>query len=97
MAHFAMIRALLPHNFQNLFSWAQISEVLSIDVSLGSAIGSDVANASTLSTFFVGVALPHTLSVAFTRIVPRFGEDVLAVSDFQTVQFSVFTFYELVT
>ena len=64
-------------------------------MSLGS--GSNVANASTLSTFFVGVALLHTLSVAFTRIVPRFGEDFLAVSDFQTAQFSVFTFYELVT
>ena len=36
-------------------------------------------------------------SIAFARIVPRFGEDFLAVSDFQTVQFCVFTFYELVT
>ena len=69
----------------------------SIDVSLGSAISSDVANASTTKTFFVGCALPHTFSVTFTYIIPMFGIDFLAVSDSQTVQLSIFTFHELVT
>ena len=62
----------------------------SVKVSLCSAIGFDVANAPTAKTFFVGSAFPSTFSVAFARIVPRL------FSDFQTVQFSVFTFYELV-
>ena len=66
-------------------------------MSLGSAIGSDVANASTTKTFFVCFALPPNFGVAFALIMPRFGEDFLAVSDFQKVHFSVFTFYELVT
>ena len=51
----------------------------------------------TTKTCFVAFALPSTFSIAFVRIVPRFGEDFLAVSDLQTVQFSVFTFSELVT
>ena len=50
-------------------------------VSLGSAIRSDVTNASTAETFFVGSKLPSTCSVAFARIVPGFGEHLLAVSD----------------
>ena len=66
-----------------------------INVSLGSAIGSAMANASTTKTFFVGFAPLSTFSVAFNRIMPRFGADFLVVSDFQTVQFSIFTFYEL--
>ena len=65
-------------------------------MSLGSAIRSDVTNASTAETFFVGSTLPSTFSVAFARIVSGFGENFLAVSDLQTVQFSIFTFNEFV-
>ena len=46
-------------------------------MSLGSAIGSGAANASTRKTFFVGFALPSTFGIALARIVPRFCEDFL--------------------
>ena len=72
------------------FGWS------SINASLGSAICSDVANASTAETFFVGSTFPSTFSVAFARIVTGFGENFLAVSDLQTVQFSIFAFHEFV-
>ena len=64
-----MFLALLPRNFQHLFLWVQISEVLHINVGLGSAICSDVTDASTAETLFVGSTLPSTFSVAFARIV----------------------------
>ena len=69
----------------------------SINVSLGSAIRSDVTNASTAETFFVGSALFSTFSVTFARIVLGFGENLLAISDLQAVHFSIFTFHEFVT
>ena len=53
----------------------------SFNVGLASAIRSDVTNASTAETFFVGSTLPSTFRVAFARIVPGFGENLLAVSD----------------
>ena len=70
--------------------------VSSIDASLGFAIGSDVANASATKTFFAGFASPSNFSVAFAQIMPRFGEDSLAVPGFQTIQPSIFTSHELV-
>ena len=48
---------------------------------LGSAIRSDMTNASTAETLFVGSSLPSTFSVALAQIVPGFGENLLAVSD----------------
>ena len=66
MAHFAMFLALLPHNFQLCLS------PLGADfggppfkVSLGSAISSDVTNASTAKLFFVHSTIPSTFSVVF--------------------------------
>ena len=67
----------------------------SIDVSFGSAICSDVTNASTAETFSVSFTLPS--SFAFAWIRTRFSEDFLAVPDFQAVQFSIFTFHRFVT
>ena len=90
MAHVAMFLALLPGNFQHFFLWVQISKS-SIKVSLGSAIRSDVTNASTAETFFVGSTLPSAFSAAFAQIVLGFSENFLAVSDHQTAQFSIFT------
>ena len=89
MAHFAKCLALLRHIFP---------------FTLGAEFGvfhlrrSWLCNGQrvTTETCFVAFALPSTFSIAFARIVPRFGEDFLAVSDLQTVQFSVFTFSELV-
>ena len=52
-------------------------------MSFGIAVGSHVADASATKTFFVGFAL-STTDIVFIRIVSRFGEDFLAVSDFQT-------------
>ena len=52
-------------------------------MSFGVAVGSHVADASATKTFFVGFALSSTTDIAFIRIVSRFGEDFLAVSDFQ--------------
>ena len=66
-------------------------------MSLVSEIGPDVANASTTKTFFVGFARPSTLSITFARVGARFDDFFLAVSDFETVQSSVFTVNELVT
>ena len=65
-------------------------------MSLGSAIGPDVANAPRRKHSLSLLLFPPTLSIAFARIVSMFGEDFLDVSGFQTVQLSVFTFYELV-
>ena len=79
------------------FSFGCSFRVSSIKVSLGSAIRSDVTNASTAEIFFVGSTLPSTFSVAFARIVSGFGQHFLAVSDLQTVQFSIFTFHGFVT
>ena len=90
-----MFLSLLPRNFQSLFLCVQISGS-SVKESLCSAISSDVANTPTAKTFFVGSAFPSTFGVAFDRIVPGLGENFLAVSDFQTVQFSNFAFNEFV-
>ena len=68
----------------------------SIDVSLGSAIGSDVAPQRKHSLSVL--PLPPLLVLPWARIMPRFGADSLAVSGHQTVQFTIFTFHhELVT
>ena len=64
-------------------------------MSQDSAIRSDVTNASTTETFSVNSTLP--ISFAFAWFVTRFSEDFLAVSDFQAVQFSIFTFHKFVT
>ena len=80
MAHLVMFRDLPPRNFQHLFLWVQISGV-SIDMSLGCAIRSDMTNAPTTETFFVGSTFASTSRVAFARIVPRFGGNLLIVSD----------------
>ena len=63
-------------------------------MSLGSAIRSDVTNASKAETFFVSFTLPS--SFAFAWFVTRFSEDFLAVPDFQAIQFSIFTFHRFV-
>ena len=83
MVHFGTLLAPLPRNYQQ--------------VSPGSAVCFYVSNTSTPETFFVWSTHPSTFSVAFARIVSGFGEDFLAVSDFQTVQFAIFTFHEFVT
>ena len=57
----------------------------------------DVTDASTAETLFVGSTLPSTFSVPFAQIVPGFSENFIAISDLQTVQFSIFTFHEFVT
>ena len=62
----------------------------SLKVSLGSAIKSDVTNAPTAKTFFVCSAFSSTFGVAFGRVVRGFGENFLPVSEFQTVQVSIF-------
>ena len=85
---FAMFLALLPRNFQLLFLWVRISGS-SVKVSLCSAISSDVANAPTAKTIFVGSAFPSTFSVAFDRIVPGLGDNFLVMSYVQTVQFLI--------
>ena len=53
-------------------------------MSFGIAVGSHVASVSATKTFFVGFALSSTTDTVFIRIVSRFGEDFLAVSDVQT-------------
>ena len=77
MASFAMFLALLPSNFQHLLLWVQISGS-SVKVSLRSAIHSNMTNAPTAKTFFVGSAFSSTSGVASGRIIPGFGENVLA-------------------
>ena len=94
MAHFVRFLFLRPQNFRHFSLWAQILGS-SIDVSFGSAICSDVTNASTAETFFVSFTLSS--SFAFAWFVTRFSEDFLAFPDFQAIQFSIFTFHRLVT
>ena len=65
------------------------------DVSFGSAICSDVTNASTAETFSVSFTLLS--SIAFAWFVTRFSEDFLANLELQAVQFSIFTFHRFVT
>ena len=84
---------LLPHNVQHLFLWVQISGS-SINTSLGSAIRSDVTNASTAETFSINFTL--STSFAFAWFMTRFSEDFLAVSDFQAQKFYIFTFHSFV-
>ena len=90
-----MFLALVPCNFQHL-SFRCRFRGSSIKVSLGSAICSDVANASTAETFVVSPNLSSTFSIAFARIVLGFRENLLTVSDLHTVQFSIFTLHKLV-
>ena len=68
-----------------------------IDVSFGSAICSDVTGSSTARTFSVSFTLLASFSVAFAWIVTRFRENFLSVPDFQTAQFSLFTFHRFGT
>ena len=77
MAHFARSLFHLPHNFQHLFLFGANFRESSSHVSLGSAICSDVADAFTAETFFVGFTLPSTFSVAFARFVSGFSENLL--------------------
>ena len=95
VAHVVMFLALPPRNFQT-FSFGCRFRGSFIKVSLGFEIRSDVTNASTAETLFVGSTLPSTLSFTFAGIVPGFGQNFLAVSDLQTVQFSIFIFHEFV-
>ena len=82
MTHVLMFRDLVPHNFQHLFLWVQISEVL-IDTSLGTAFRSDVTNASTAETFSFSFTLPTSFASAW--FVTIFSEDFLAVPCVQMV------------
>ena len=95
MAHFARSVFLRPHNFQHPSPLGADFGGSSIDVSFGSAICSNVTNASTAETVSVSFTLPFPS--AFAWFVTRFNEDFLAVPDFQAVQFSVFTFHRFVT
>ena len=52
----------------------------SIDVSVGSAVSSDVAKASTTKTFFVVLAPPSTCWIVTAQITPGLGEDTLIPS-----------------
>ena len=74
---------LLPHNFQRLLSLGADFRDQPFNVSLGSAICSDVDkrvhNENILRRF---CSSTHLYSVAFTRIKSTFGEDFLAVSCF---------------
>ena len=69
-----------PFSFGCRFRWS------SGKVGLCSAIGSNVANVSVTRTFLVGSSLPSIFGLAFDRMVPRLGQNILAVSDFHTVQ-----------
>ena len=60
----------------------------------GSAICSDVTNASTAETFSVSFTLHSSFAIAW--FVTGFSEDFLAIPDFQAVQFSIFTFHRIV-
>ena len=64
-------------------------------MSFGSAICSDMTNASTAETFSVSFTLPY--SFAFAWIRTRVSEHLLAVPDFQVMQFSIVTFHRFVT
>ena len=76
MAHFVTSLFLHPCSFPRLFLWAQISGP-PMDVSLGSAICSDVTDASTARTFSVSFTLLASFCVAFAWIVTRFRENFL--------------------
>ena len=79
VAHFVTFLSLLLRNFQHIVLWVHISGS-SMKVSLGSAIRSDVTNASAAETVFVGSTLPSTFCVAFARIVSGIGENFFAVA-----------------
>ena len=69
----------------------------STDVSVGSAVSSDVAKASTTKTFFVVLAPPSTCWIVTAHITPGLGEDTLLPSLVSTRYNSPsFTFRELV-
>ena len=67
-----------------------------INARFGSAVGPDETHASTVETSCVGFAFPFTFESAVAHIIPRFGEDFLAISNFQTVHFSILAFYKFV-
>ena len=75
MAHFVRSLFLRPRNFQHVCLWAQTLGS-SIDVSFGSAICSDVTDASTAETFSVSFTLPSTF--AFAWFLTGFNEDLFA-------------------
>ena len=83
------------HTISDTFPFERRFWGSSIDVSFGSAICSDVTNASKAETFFVNFTVPS--SFVFAWFMTRFSEDSLSVPDFQAVQFSIFTFHRFVT
>ena len=67
-----------------------------IHARFGSALSPDETHASTVDTCCVGFAFPFTFESAVAHIIPRFGEDFLAISNFQTVHFSILAFHKFV-